>query len=162
MIKWNKHLWINGGYAHGLAMILEDIECGKYQIVFASAENVLVKPFFFVNKKKRKKHTVSPDMVCRFASNKLWRVKLRVLLFVLQSIVSFGIKKPSNKLTASILKDCRLENIECNKHQLTFVTTEKVSSKPFCSWVKKTTLPFHSSTLHAFFFVGKQCYRFLI
>ena len=110
MIKWNKHLWINGGYAHGLAMILEDIECGKYQIVFASAENVLVKPFFFVNKKKRKKHTVSPDMVCRFASNKLWRVKLRVLLFVLQSIVSFGKKKPSNKLTASILKDCRLEN----------------------------------------------------
>ena len=91
MIKWNKHLRINGGYAHGLAMILEDIECGKYQIVFASAENVLLKPFFFVNK-KRKKHTVSPDMVCRFASNKLWRVKLRVLLFVLQSIVSFGKK----------------------------------------------------------------------
>ena len=118
--------------------------------------------FFSLIKKKRKKHTVSPDMVCRFASNKLGRVKLRVLLFVLQSIVSFGKKKPSNKLTASILKDCRLENIECNKHQLTFVTTEKVSSKPFCSCVKKTTLPFHSSTLHAFFFVGKQCYRFLI
>ena len=58
MIKWNKHLWINGGYAHGLAMILEDIECGKYQIVFASAENVLVKPFFFVNKKKKEKSTL--------------------------------------------------------------------------------------------------------
>ena len=55
MIKWNKHLRINGGYAHGLAMILEDIKCGKYQIVFASAENVLVKPFFFINKKKKKK-----------------------------------------------------------------------------------------------------------
>ena len=25
---------------------LEDIECGKYQLVFASAENVLVKPPF--------------------------------------------------------------------------------------------------------------------
>ena len=30
---------------------LEDIECGKYQLVFASAENVLVKPFFSSMKK---------------------------------------------------------------------------------------------------------------
>ena len=132
MIKWNKHLRINGGYAHGLAMILEDIECGKYQIVFASAENVLLKPFFFVNKKKKKAHRftrhgmpvcikqimarkTSSAVVCASKYRFIWK------------------KKPSNKLTASILKDCRLENMECNKHQLTFVTTEKVSSKPFCS-----------------------------
>ena len=30
---------------------LEDIECGKYQLVFASAENILVKPFFSLMKK---------------------------------------------------------------------------------------------------------------
>lgn len=30
----------------------EDIECGKYQFVFLSVENILVKPFFSLVKKK--------------------------------------------------------------------------------------------------------------
>ena len=38
---------------------LEDIESSKYQPVFASAENVLVKPIFFVDEKNS--HTVSPE-----------------------------------------------------------------------------------------------------
>ena len=38
---------------------LEDIECGKYELEFTSAENVLVKQFFFVNEKNS--HTVSPE-----------------------------------------------------------------------------------------------------
>ena len=57
---------------------LEDIECGKYELVFTSAENVLVKQFFFVNEKQPHRFT----RVCRFASNKLWWVNLRVQLFV--------------------------------------------------------------------------------
>ena len=38
---------------------MEDIECGKYELVFTSAENVLVRQFFFVNEKNS--HTVSPE-----------------------------------------------------------------------------------------------------
>ena len=45
--------------------------------------------------------------------------------------------KLSNRLTTAILKDCRLENIECRKYQLIFVTAEEVLSKPFLSWLKK-------------------------
>ena len=45
---------VSGSYAHGLAIILEDIESGKYQLVFASAENVLVKPFLSLMKKTKK------------------------------------------------------------------------------------------------------------
>ena len=51
-------------------------------------------------------------------------VKLRVLLFVLQSVAHDQLEeKQSKRLTAAILNDCRLENIECRKHQLIFVTT---------------------------------------
>ena len=38
---------------------LEDIECGKYELVFTSAENVLVKRLFFVNEKNS--HTAPPE-----------------------------------------------------------------------------------------------------
>ena len=31
---------------------VEDIESGKYQLIFASAKNALVKPFFSVDEKK--------------------------------------------------------------------------------------------------------------
>ena len=58
---------------------VEDIESGKYQLIFASAKNALVKPFFLLMKKKPHHFT----RVCRFASNRLWRVNLRVLLLVL-------------------------------------------------------------------------------
>ena len=45
----------------------------------------------------------------------------------------------SNRLTAAILKDFRLENMECSKYQLIFVTAEEVLSKPilFCLKIKK-------------------------
>ena len=60
---------------------LEDIQCGKYQLVFASAGNILVKPFF------------SP---MKNTANKLWRVKRRVLLFVIQSIVYDHLEEKSS------------------------------------------------------------------
>ena len=62
----------------------------------------------------------------------------------------------SNRLTAAILKDFRLENMECSKYQLIFVTAEEVLSKPilFCLKIKKTVSPFHSSALRVFVFVG--------
>ena len=62
----------------------------------------------------------------------------------------------SNRLTAAILKDFRLENMECSKYQLIFVTAEEVLSKPilFCLKIKKTVTPFHSPALRVFVFVG--------
>ena len=43
--------WINGLTVATLsAFRLEDIECEKYQLVFASAKNVLVRPLFYVDK----------------------------------------------------------------------------------------------------------------
>ena len=117
---------------------LEDIECGKYEVVFSSAENVLVKPFSCWWKKQPHRFT----RVCQFASNTLWRVNLRVQLFVASKyrLRSNG-GKFSNKLTADILKDFRLpENIECSKYQLVFWNTQEVLSKPFLSWLKKNCL----------------------
>ena len=35
------------------------------------------------------------------------------------------------RLTVAVLKDFRLENIECSKYQLTILTAEEVLSKPF-------------------------------
>ena len=48
-------------------------------------------------------------------------------------------EKSSNRLTAAILKDFRLENMECCKYQLIFVTAKEVLSKPilFCLKIKK-------------------------
>ena len=44
-------------------------------------------------------------------------------LFVLQSIVYDQMEeKSSNRLTATLLKNCRLESIECSKYQFIFVT----------------------------------------
>ena len=65
-------------------------------------------------------------------------------------------EKSSNRLTAAILKDFRLENMECCKYQLIFVTAKEVLSKPilFCLKIKKTVSPFHSSALCVFVFVG--------
>ena len=50
----------------------------------------------------------------------------------------------SNRLTAAILKDFRLENMECSKYQLIFVTAEEVLSKPilFCLKIKKNCFTF--------------------
>ena len=42
-------------------------------------------------------------------------------------------EKSADRLTVTILEDCRLENIECSKYQLIFVAVERVLSKPFLS-----------------------------
>ena len=113
MIKWNKHRL---PVATLTDCHLEDMECGKYQLVFASAENVL--------------------------KQILLRVNLRVQFFVASKyrLRPNGRKKEksSNRLTAAILKDFRLENMECSKYQLIFVTAEEVLSKPilFCLKIK--------------------------
>ena len=53
---------------------------------------------------------------------------------LLQSIVYDQMEeKLSNKLPAPILKDFRLENIDCTKYQLIFVTAEEILSKTFFS-----------------------------
>ena len=41
------------------------------------------------------------------------------------------------RVKAAIVKDFCLENMECNKFQLIFVTAEEVLSKPFLSSLKK-------------------------
>ena len=46
---------------------LEDIECGKYELVFTSAENVLVKRLFFVNEKNS--HTAPPEYASLHQTN---------------------------------------------------------------------------------------------
>ena len=62
---------------------------------------------------------------------------LRVQLFVASKYRLR--KKLSNRLTVAVLKDFRLENIECSKYHL-FWTTQEVLSKPFLSWLKNTYL----------------------
>ena len=118
---------------------LDDIECGKYPLVFASAENVLVKPFLDEKTKKTKKnsHTVSPEYA-GLHQTKLWRVTFECSRLLFPSFVYDKIEgKLSNRLTAATLKDLRLENVVCSKYQLIFVSAEEVLSKPFLSWLKK-------------------------
>ena len=49
-------------------------------------------------------------------------------------------KVSSMGLTAAALTDCRLEDIESGKYQLTFASAEQVLSKPFLSLLKKNSL----------------------
>ena len=61
-------------------------------------------------------------------------------------------EKLSNRLTAAILKDLRLEIEQCSKYQLIFVTAKEVLSKPFLFWLKKIKkkrkLPYRFTLLH--------------
>ena len=61
-------------------------------------------------------------------------------------------EKLSNRLTAAILKDLRLEIEQCSKYQLIFVTAKEVLSKPFLFWLKKRKkkrkLPYRFTLLH--------------
>ena len=109
---------------------LEDIESSKYQPVFASAENVLVKPIFFVDEKKQPHRFTG---ICRFASNEIWRVNLRVQLFVgvwINSSCTQGF--PFGKYT--------VEQISAH-----ICDRGGGLSKLFLFWLKKTASPFHSS-----------------
>ena len=49
-------------------------------------------------------------------------------------------RKLLNRLTTAILKDFRLENIECSKHLFIFVIAEEDLSKPFLFWLEKNCL----------------------
>ena len=44
------------------------------------------------------------------------------------------------RLREAVLKDFRLENIECSKYQLTILTAEEVLSKPFLFSAEKKSL----------------------
>ena len=118
---------------------MEDIECGKYQLVFASAENVL--------------------------KQILLRVNLRVQLFVaLKNPIKWKEKEElSNRLKAAILKDFRSENIVYSKYQLIFVSAEEVLSKFILFWLKKkkTVSPFHSSAQRVFVSLDNSASGFL-
>ena len=76
---------------------------------------------------ERNSHTVSPfHYHSMSASKKLLKV-LPMQLFVLQRIVYAQMEEnSSNRLTAAILDDCRLESKECGKDRLTFVIMEEV------------------------------------
>ena len=70
-------------------------------------------------------------------------------------------EKLSNRLTAAILKDLRLEIEQCSKYQLIFVTAKEVLSKPFLFWLKKikkekkTALSLHSITRDQHRYINK-------
>ena len=65
-------------------------------------------------------------------------------------------EKLSNRLTAALLKDCSLENIECSKYQLIFVTAEWVFSRSFLFWLKTTT----TKKLPTVSLIGSTCVCF--
>ena len=126
MIKWNKHR-INGSYAHGLSF-------GGYRV------------------------RQIPTRICvsreRFGTNIIAGKPSSTVFCCLK--VSFTIKwkkkeKLSNRLTAAILKDLRLEIEQFCKYQLIFVTAEGVLSEPFLFWLKKIKkkrkLPYRSTPL---------------
>ena len=49
-------------------------------------------------------------------------------------------EKLSYRLMAALFNYFCLENIECSKYELIFVTTEEVLWKPYLSWLKKNCL----------------------
>ena len=58
-----------------------------------------------------------------------------------------------NRLKAAVLKDFRLENIECSKYQLIFVTAEEILLKPLKKKKNQSAAafePFHSSAPRVF------------
>ena len=67
-----------------------------------------------------------------------------VIVCPLQGIVYDQMEEASSMgLTAAMLTDCCLEEIECGKYNLVFASAEEVFANPFLSLVKKTATPFH-------------------
>ena len=80
---------------------------GKYQLVFASAEKVFVKPFLLLIRKK--KYIIYHQNIIYHLSIKQIIVSkpLSVVVCLLQSIIYNQMEETlSNKLTAATLKDC--------------------------------------------------------
>ena len=106
---------INGSYAHGLSF-------GGYRVRQIPTRICISRERFETNIIAGKP---SSAVLCCFkvSFTTKWKKK----------------EKSSNRLTAAILKDFRLENMECCKYQLIFVTAKEVLSKPilFCLKIKK-------------------------
>ena len=67
-----------------------------------------------------------------------------VIVCPLQGIVYDQMEEASSMgLTAAMLTDCCLEEIECGKYNLVFASAEEVFANPFLSLMKKTATPFH-------------------
>ena len=80
---------------------------GKYQLVFASAEKVFVKPFLLLIRKK--KNIIYHQNIIYHLSIKQIIVgkPLSAVVCLLQSIIYNQMEETlSNKLTAATLKDC--------------------------------------------------------
>ena len=69
-------------------------------------------------------------------------------------------EKSSNRLTAAILNDYRLKNIECDKYQLIFVTADLGFLEAISFLAEKTASPSHLSALRVFDSVGRQSFLF--
>ena len=141
---------------------LEGIELGKYQLVFASAEKVFVKPFLLLIRKKKQNIIYHQDIIYHLSIKQIIVGKpLSAVVCLLQSIIYNQMEETlSNKLTAATLKDCWLKNIEGSKYKLIFVTTEEVSSKPFLSWLKQMLHHFTHQFCVYFVFFARQCFWF--
>ena len=141
---------------------LEGVELGKYQLVFASAEKVFVKPFLLLIRKKKQNIIYHQDIIYHLSIKQIIVGKpLSAVVCLLQSIIYNQMEETlSNKLTAATLKDCWLKNIEGSKYKLIFVTTEEVSSKPFLSWLKQMLHHFTHQFCVYFVFFSRQCFWF--
>ena len=80
---------------------------GKYQLVFASAEKVFVKPFLLLIRKK-KKIIYHQNIIYHLSIKQIIVVKpLSAVVCLLQSMIYNQMEETlSNKLTAATLKDC--------------------------------------------------------
>ena len=110
---------------------LEDIESSKYQPVFASAENVLVKPIFFVDEKK----TATP-----FHWNLPVCIKRNMARKPSSSVVCCRIDKQQLYSRISVWKMYSGANIS----SYMWPRRRFCQSYFFSGW-KKTASPFHSS-----------------
>ena len=69
-----------------------------------------------------------------------------VIVCPLQGIVYDQMEEASSMgLTAAMLTDCCLEEIECGKYNLVFASAEEVLAKPFLSSMKRAATPFHQN-----------------
>ena len=87
---------------------LEGKELGKYQLVFASAEKVFVKPFLLLIRKKKQNIIYHPKIIYHLSIKQIIVSKpLSAVVCLLQSIIYNQMEETlSNKLTAATLKDC--------------------------------------------------------
>ena len=144
MIDWNKHLHrINGSYLntpHGLSF--EGYRVRQILTRICVSSECFGEAIYFVDKKQPVRFT----RAFRFASNKIWRVNLRVFVSSKYLLRPNG-RKIVKQINSSSAQGLQFENIECSKYQLIFVTAEQVFSRSFLFWLKTTTT---TKTAHRF------------